>query len=261
LDRPDRRAGRRARRDLRRDARRRHPPAEGRRRRRAQAPGRGQPARRGQPALRGRAAGQPAQPLHGDRELGRRQSGRDALDVGADARVPRQARDDDGCLVRRADVPGDRLVARETQYFPSDGQYWAVPATIYAQCVGECPNPCRKYHVSSAIEGAETVASIVLPFLAARKVFQVVKSRSLLAKQTDGNQVGKFITIYMNANVAHRNSVITELGSRLNAARLEGRIEPSGRVPRSRAYSHVFIEQPLDEGLFIYGGFVTDPSE
>jgi len=153
-------------------------------------------------------------------------------------------------------------VAQEPQYFPSDGRYWAVPDTIYAQFIGECPNPCRKYHVSSAIEGAETVASIVLPFLAARKILhKVVKSRSLLVQQTAGNQAGKFITIYMNANVAQQNSVITELGARLNASRRDGRIEPCSRLPRSRAYSHVFIEQPLDDGLFIYGGSVTDPSE
>ncbi len=153
-------------------------------------------------------------------------------------------------------------MAQEPQYFPSDGRYWAVPDTIYAQFIGECPNPCRKYHVSSAIEGAETVASIVLPFLAARKILhKVVKSRSLLVQQTAGNQAGKFITIYMHANVAQQNSVTTELGTRLNAARRNGGIEPCSRLPRSRAYSHVFIEQPLDDGLFIYGGFVTDPSE
>lgn len=80
-------------------------------------------------------------------------------------------------------------------------------------------------------------------------------------KQTAGQQVGKFITVYMSPIVGQRNSVITELGTRLNAARREGHIEPCARVPRSRAHLHVFIEQPLDEGLFIYGGFVSDPSE
>jgi hypothetical protein len=150
----------------------------------------------------------------------------------------------------------------DIRYFPSNGQYWSVPGTIYAQYVGECPNPCRKYHISSALSGAETVASIVLPFLASREIFhKVVQSKSFLAKQTDGNQVGKFITIYMNANVSHRNAVIEELASRLSAARLNGNIQPCPRLPRSRAYSHVFIEQPLDEGMFIYGGFICDPSE
>ena len=76
-------------------------------------------------------------------------------------------------------------MAQEPRYFPSDGPYWSVPQTIYAQFVGECPNPCRKYHVSSAIEGAETVASLVLPFLAAQKIsHKVVKSRRLLVQQT-----------------------------------------------------------------------------
>src|SRR5262249_9402601 len=152
---------------------------------------------------------------------------RDALDGSAHPRVPRQARDDDRRTVRRAHVPRARLVAQEPQYFPSDGRYWAVPGTIYAQLIGECPNPGRQYHVHSAIEGAATVASIVLPFLAVRKILhKVVKSRSLLVQQTAGNQAGKFITIYMNANVAQQNSVITELGARLDASRRDGRIVP-----------------------------------
>jgi hypothetical protein len=55
---------------------------------------------------------------------------------------------------------------------------------------------------------------------------KVVKSRSLLAKQTDGQQAGKFVTIYMNANVSQHNGVISTLGSRLNASRLQGTIQP-----------------------------------
>jgi hypothetical protein len=148
----------------------------------------------------------------------------------------------------------------EIHYFPSDGHYWQVPETIYAQYKTECPNPCRKYHVSSALDGAEVVASIVLPFLASRNILhKVVKSRSLLAKQTDGQQAGKFVTIYMNANVSQHNGVISTLGSRLNASRLQGTIQPCPWVPRSRRYKGLFIEQPLDEGLFIYGGYICDP--
>ena len=74
-------------------------------------------------------------------------------------------------------------MAADIHYYPSNGQYWPVPSTIYAQFHGPCPNPCRKYHVSSALEGAELVAALALPFLASRQIFhKVVKSRSLLAR-------------------------------------------------------------------------------
>jgi hypothetical protein len=153
-------------------------------------------------------------------------------------------------------------VPTDIQYFPSNGQYWAVPNSIYAQYFGQCPDPCRKYHVSSALEGAEAVAALVLPYLASREIFhKVVKSRSWLAKQTEGSQVGKFITIYMNPNVAQRNAVIAELGANLVALQQRANVRPCHSVPKSRRHAHVFIEQPLDEAMFIYGGFVCDPNE
>ena len=152
----------------------------------------------------------------------------------------------------------------DIQYYPNNGQYIPILSTIYAQYYdyGQCPNPCRKYHISSALDGAEEVAGLVLPYLASRKIFhKVVKARSLLSKQTSGSQAGKFITIYMNANVEHRNAVIRELGTRLADLSRERGVKPCPTVPKSRGYSHVFIEQPLDDGMFIYGGFVCDPSE
>lgn len=153
-------------------------------------------------------------------------------------------------------------MATDLQYYPSNGQYIPIPGTIYAQFYGQCPNPCRKYHVSSALDSAEEVAGLVLPYLASRGIFhKVVKSQSLLSKQTSGSQAGKFITIYMNPNVEQHNGVIKELGSRLAAMGRDRNVIPCPTVPKSRSYSHVFIEQPLDEGMFIYGGFVCDPSE
>jgi hypothetical protein len=154
------------------------------------------------------------------------------------------------------------MVATDIRYFPMDGQYIAIPGTIYAQFDAQCPNPCRKYHVSSEIEGAERVAGLVLPFLASKRIFhKIVQSRRLLSKQEAGNQAGKFITIYLPDYEAHLNTTIKELGTRLLALSQEQNIKPCPRVPKSRGYSHVFIEQPLDKGLFIYGGFICDPAE
>jgi hypothetical protein len=159
-------------------------------------------------------------------------------------------------------------MANDTRFFPTSGSYIAVPGTIYAQYLGVCPNPCRKYHVSSAIESAEAVANITLPFLASHRIFhKIVQSRSMLVKQTYkdketfGDQAGKFITIYMDPNVEQRNSVIRGLADLLSALAKEQSVEPCPRIPRSRSYSHVFAEQPLDENFFIYGGFHCDPTE
>jgi hypothetical protein len=102
----------------------------------------------------------------------------------------------------------------------------------------------------------------VLPRLASLDVFhKVVKSQSLLAKQTEGKQAGKFITVYMRPHVPHRNQLITDLGELLARERRAGHIEPCPRIPRSRPYGHVFIETPLDEEGFIFGGSICDPTE
>jgi hypothetical protein len=154
------------------------------------------------------------------------------------------------------------LMSGDTQYFPTDGPYWPTPYTIYAQYAGSCPNPCRKYHVSSDVPSAELVAKTVLPYLAARRIMhKVVQRRSLLVQQMAGDQAGKFITIYMKSNVEHVNRVIQELGEALGMLRTARGIQPSPRIPRARSYSHVFIEQPLDREMFIYGGFICDPSD
>lgn len=159
-------------------------------------------------------------------------------------------------------------MATDTRYFPANGAYVAVPGTIYAQYCQECPTPCRKYHVSSAVDGADLVAGATLPYLASRRVFhKIVRSRSLLIRQTFrdeetfGDQAGKFITIYMPANVKHRNDTIRGLGEILSALAKRHPVEPCPRIPRSRSYGHVFAELPLDEGFFIYGGFLCDPRE
>jgi hypothetical protein len=154
----------------------------------------------------------------------------------------------------------EQTMQTSTLYYPYDGNYIAVPGTIYAQFLGFAPNPCRKYHVSSDIAGAELVAGVVLPYLAGKNVFhKVVQNGHFLAQQTAGDQAGKFITIYMDSTVEQLNPIIRELGSALAKPQMRGDIRPCPHVPRSRRYHHLFMEQPLDDGMFIYGGFVCDP--
>ncbi|MCG8315028.1 MAG: hypothetical protein MI976_17610 [Pseudomonadales bacterium] len=146
------------------------------------------------------------------------------------------------------------------QYYPNDGTYWTTAKTIYAQVIAEPPIPCRKYHVSADIESAEIIAPVVLKYLRKNSVFhKVVKNRELLIRQSQGKQAGKFITLYMPSTEEQRNSIIVSLGNILSKLEKERNVKPSPNVPRSRNYQQVFIEQPLDPSMFIYGGFITDP--
>lgn len=153
-------------------------------------------------------------------------------------------------------------MASDALYYPDNGRYVPIPTSIYAQYLGQCPNPCRKYHVSSAVEGAETVSAIVLPFLDSRQIFhKIVKSKSQLLRQLAGVQAGKFITIYMNAGVSLRNPELFALGQLLGDAMRKGQVHPGPRIPTSRPYANVFIEMPIDDAGFIYGGSVVDPTK
>lgn len=135
-----------------------------------------------------------------------------------------------------------------------------IPGTIYAFSRGNPPNPCRKYHISSDIDGASLVAEEVLSYLSEKRIFhKIVQHQAFLAKQTAGDQSGKFITVYMQSNVEHQNAVILEIGNRLASLQQKGFARPCRNPPKSRQHHHVFIEQPLDEKMFIYGGFICDP--
>ncbi len=149
-------------------------------------------------------------------------------------------------------------------YFLTDGEYIPDPFSIYAHYyhTHDYPNPCRKYHISSDIDSAKEIAESVLPYLASRKIHhKVVKSQPLLIQQSTGDQAGKFITVYMNANVEHVNAVIRAVGTLLATLKYEHSIKPCSTIPKSRRYTHLFMEQPLDDNLFIYGGFVCDSRE
>lgn len=149
-------------------------------------------------------------------------------------------------------------------YFPTDGEYIPDPFSIYAHYyhTHDCPNPCRKYHISSDIDSAKKIAESVLPYLASRKIHhKVVKNQPLLIQQSTGDQAGKFITVYMSANMEHVNVIIRAVGTLLATLKHEHSIKPCPTVPKSRRYAHLFMEQPLDDNLFIYGGFVCNPME
>ena len=154
-------------------------------------------------------------------------------------------------------------MTHDVRYYPTDGSYFAAPDTIYAQWMEvNSPNPCRKYHISSNVPSAKIVADTVLPMLVVSQVcHKVVKTETLLRSQMQRSQAGKFITLYMHSTVEHLNATIQEIAERLAALKAAQGIQPSPVVPRSRIYQHVFMEMPLDEGMFIYGGFVCDPGE
>ena len=155
-------------------------------------------------------------------------------------------------------------MANAVRYFPNDGSYFANPFSIYAETLelGECPNPCRKYHVSSDIGSAKRIADVVLPLLRVHRIYnKVVKDEELLRSQSAGDQAGKFITLYMNPSVPQWNNAIADIAEKLDTLKRNQGARPSPSVPRSRRFHHVFIEQPLDDNMFIYGGFVVDSSE
>ena len=145
-------------------------------------------------------------------------------------------------------------------YYPSTNEYWTDAETIYAQYIGKYPNPCRKYYVSSATKGAEHIAELVLPLLSSRAIFhKIVKNARLLERQTRGPQAGKFITFYMNQYDDLNNAIIRELDSKLLSLRDTRSIEPCARPPRSRLMPWT-LEKALDQGHFLYGGFICDPT-
>ena len=153
------------------------------------------------------------------------------------------------------------MAAVDTQFYPATRDYRAQPQSIYAQFGGPRPNRCRTYHVSADLDSAAAVADAVLPVLASQGIFhQVVRTRSLLARQSLGEQAGRFITICMDGSVTPINPLIHELGSMLRRLRREGKAQPCPRAPRPSP-AHGAAERPLDDGMFIYGGVEGDAAE
>jgi hypothetical protein len=144
-------------------------------------------------------------------------------------------------------------------YYPNDGTYVPFPGVFatWLSPYGDAPNPCRKYHVSSDPACAAGVAAVALPILRSLRLYhKVVATADGYARMQAGPQVGKFITVYARPTMEHRELVVP-LGRALAA--VPG-LRPSPTLPRSRRHNHVFAEQPLDDGLFIYGGYEIDPT-
>lgn len=153
-------------------------------------------------------------------------------------------------------------MSEDPRYYPDNGEYWLPERSIYAQFRAAIPKRCRKYHISSDVPSAAMVAGLVLPILSEKRILhKVVARESLLNRQMAGKQAGKFITVYMAANSEQKNPTIAELGEKLAQLRRDSGAQPSPRIPRARMYCHVFIEQPLDDGLFIYGGFLANAAK
>lgn len=147
----------------------------------------------------------------------------------------------------------------DIRFFPQDGSYVPFPG-IFATWVGtlgDTPNPCRKYHISADPESASGVAEAVLPELRAMRLHhKVVATLTKLLRMQEGKQAGKFITVYAPIQIDQADFVARLSGA---LARSPG-LRPSPTIPKSRQYAHQFIELPLDDALFIYGGYEIDPT-
>lgn len=142
-------------------------------------------------------------------------------------------------------------------YSPTDGVF-------YLQW-GRAPNPCRKYHITSDLASARLIADSVLPVLRAEGIcHKVVSSPARLGLQNDGDQRGKFITMYTDpidadVHVTCHHRVIGEVDRVLHTLYRDRRINAE-HIPHSRRHGHVFIEAPVGSSGFIFGGFVIDPT-
>jgi len=152
---------------------------------------------------------------------------------------------------------------RTDGYYPSEG-------TIYADWYFKaCPNPCRKYHISSATFCAHIVAEIVLPILREVEIHhKIVQNHRFLVDQTYGihaDQAGKFITVYMNPGVELQNALLEDINNELQNAAQEvkpGPKWPMLRLGRSGPEDTRIFETPVfsgPKGPFIFGGFEVDP--
>jgi hypothetical protein len=154
-------------------------------------------------------------------------------------------------------------MANELYYSEDDG-YRPFPTTVFAHWrnpLGDNPpNPCRKYHISADPGSAAAVASLVLPILREMRLWhKVVQSPADLSQLQRGDQAGKFITVYAPLH-ASEGELIKRVGGALAA---HPGLRPSPKIPLSRQYKNnkYFHERPVDERMFIYGGYEADPKD
>ena len=162
-------------------------------------------------------------------------------------------------------------MSSDNYYLP--GQYIVDPGSIYAFCFDvDCPNPCRKYHITADLESARAVADLVLPYLKSTNIYhKVVQNRTFLCQQTSGihrSSRGKFITIYMPPELGEKNRTMTGLFTTLLRA-AEGGVKPGPRpLLRHQDYKPdqtIIFEKPVYlapmNKTFIFGGYVCDPKD
>ncbi|MEZ5582821.1 MAG: hypothetical protein R3F37_08675 [Candidatus Competibacteraceae bacterium] len=153
------------------------------------------------------------------------------------------------------------------------GKYIVDPRTIYAYWFEvDCPNPCRKYHITAAVESAKAVAEIVLPLLKSAGIHhKVVQNRTFLCQQTSGiyrDSIGKFITVYMPPEFGEKNRIMSGLFVELLRAAESG-VKP-GPWPLFRHQEYApdqtkVFEKPVylapANKTFIFGGYVCNPED
>ena len=141
-------------------------------------------------------------------------------------------------------------------FYPLDGQYVVFPGSIYATYLidADCPNPCRKYHISSAVTCGHAVANIVLPILRETNTHhKIVRDWQSLLRQTDGDfadQAGKFITVYMRPGVGFRNALLQAINVELQNARgtMPCPKQPTLRLGRGGPEDTRIYETPVFSG-------------
>ncbi|NJN45545.1 MAG: hypothetical protein HC808_02565 [Candidatus Competibacteraceae bacterium] len=153
------------------------------------------------------------------------------------------------------------------------GKYIAPPTTIYAEWFGvDIPNPCRKYHITAAVESGRAVVDIVLPYLKSVKIgHKVVQNRAFHCQQTSGiyrESIGKFITVYMPPSFGEKNQIMTGLFVELVRAAESG-VKP-GPWPLFRHQDYApdqtkVFEKPVylapANKRFIFGGYVCNSED
>lgn len=116
-----------------------------------------------------------------------------------------------------------------------------------------------KMHITARTEQAEIVARIVLPILRELDVpHKVVANLENYRRMNEGDQKGKFITIY-NRGQAEAETVLEAVDEQMMIYREFGGLEPGPR-PMSREGGHRESELPIGDSGFIWVLYRVDYS-
>lgn len=130
------------------------------------------------------------------------------------------------------------MIESDEHYGPHKLGYFAQDVSTFAQWMKvQAPTPCWKIHVSVQPNDAVVVARSVLPKLRNLKVaHKVVNNRTAYLRLHQGDQRGKFITIYI-ADHNRAQKVLDRIDPELYVLRKSGLVRP-GPVPHTRESNH-----------------------